>query len=78
MMPPECAITGEDAGEDGGLVYFAHTAGSRAWEARAQAEPGFVGHPPNAVWLAGEYYERGSALAHLTWPEARRLLLESA
>ncbi len=73
-MPPECAITGEDVGEEGGLVYFAHTEGSRAWQERAESEPGFVGHPPNAVWLGGAYYARGQELSHLTWPEARRAL----
>ena len=75
MMPPECAITGDDVGEDGGLLYFADTPSSREWYARAEAEPGFVGHPPNAVWLSGPYYARAEELTHLTWPEARAVLL---
>ena len=75
-MPPICEITGERLEEgQGGLVTFARTESDERWYARAEGEEGFVGHPPNAVWLSSPYYERAQELTGLTWEAARRRLV---
>lgn len=71
MKPPICALCDERfAPTEGALVRFVSTAASEAWRARAVAEPGFVGHPPDLAWFCGVHRAAAEALAHLTLADA--------
>lgn len=75
MKPPICEVCDErfDPAE-GGLVRFAATAESEAWRARAAAEPGFVGHPPDLAWFCGAHHAAARTLAGLTLGQALRAI----
>lgn len=79
MMPPICGLCGNDFRHDleneGGLIYFAKTASDLEWHKRA-AQPGFTGHPPEAVWFCGEHYADAKKLTSLTKPEAMQKMHE--
>lgn len=70
MRPPICAICDEDLGPDGGLLSFRLDDTARDWHARANAEPGFVGHPPEQEWFCETHLEPASELTHLTRGQA--------
>lgn len=67
MKPPICELCDErfDPAE-GGLVRFAATAESESWRARAAAEPGFVGHPPDVAWFCGTHLAAAQGLTGRT------------
>jgi len=56
------------------LVCFAANDRSEDWHRRANAEPGFAGHPPNVEWFCADHYPAAAALSHLALPEAMRTL----
>ncbi|MHC4830856.1 MAG: hypothetical protein ACYTFT_10980 [Planctomycetota bacterium] len=71
MRPPICELCDDRFGEgEGGLVGFARRPSDRAWHERADAEPGFVGHPPEVAWFCGKHYETAKALADLPIDQA--------
>jgi hypothetical protein len=73
MKPPICEQCGNRfPPEEGGLVRFAPTPESEAWRARAAAEPGFVGHPPDLAWFCGTHLAAAQALADDTLDAALR------
>ena len=55
---------------------FAPTRESEAWRARAAAEPGFVGHPPDLAWFCGAHLATAQALADRTLGDALRAMRE--
>lgn len=68
MMPPVCALCGGDIEEgdaSGGLVRFAGDEASRRWHERAEAAPGFTGHPPDVQWFCGAHIARARQLSDL-------------
>ena len=65
MRPPLCDVCGADVAEHGKLVYFALRESDRLWHDRASAE-GFVGHPPEAIWLCAIHLPRGEELQNFT------------
>ncbi|MCA9563049.1 MAG: hypothetical protein KC561_06150 [Myxococcales bacterium] len=71
MRPPICDICGADALDNGGgLVRFALRPSDQRWLDRAEADPDFVGHPPNQEWYCGEHIEAARALDQLAIDEA--------
>ena len=70
MRPPICEICHDDCDPHEGLLGFAEDERSRAWHARAEAEPGFVGHPPDLGWFCPAHLEAAKALTHLPRSEA--------
>ncbi|MBX3099611.1 MAG: hypothetical protein KF761_08525 [Salinibacterium sp.] len=65
MRPPLCDVCGADCAADGKLVHFALRDSDRLWHERAAAE-GFVGHPPEALWLCAAHVVRGEELLNFT------------
>lgn len=66
MRPPECDICGKRFGPDeGDLIYFARDEAAENWHQRAEAEPGFVGHPPEAEWFCNKHLAIAKKYAHL-------------
>ena len=65
MRPPLCDLCDADVGENGKLVYFALRESDRLWHERASVE-GFVGHPPEALWLCADHVARGEDLQNFT------------
>lgn len=79
MKPPICEHCDERFDPtEGGLVRFAPTPESEAWHARAAAEPGFVGHPPDQAWFCGAHVDAARSLAGSTLADALRSLREGA
>ncbi|MGE0728281.1 MAG: hypothetical protein AB7O92_18580 [Acidimicrobiia bacterium] len=76
MRPPICEVCDErfDPGA-GGLLTFASTPQSEAWHARAAAEPGFVGHPPDQGWFCPAHLDAARALQPLPLADAVRRLI---
>ncbi len=71
MRPPLCAVCHVRFGPDeGGLVAFALDERARGFHARRQAEPGFVGHPPEQEWFCAEHVGAARSLTMLTRAEA--------
>lgn len=69
-MPPMCNICEKDFNaSEGGLVYFTETPREKEENKRFN-EPGFVGHPSNAVWFCPEHYKLANPLSDLTRAEA--------
>lgn len=79
MMPPECALCEKSIRNSDGefeLVYFKETKEDEEWHKRAGEEPGFVGHPPNAVWFCKEHHKEAEKLENKTKTEALKILRE--
>ncbi|MGE4164319.1 MAG: hypothetical protein AB7G23_21590 [Vicinamibacterales bacterium] len=76
MRPPICEVCDErfDPGA-GGLLTFASTPESAAWRARAAAEAGFVGHPPDQGWFCPTHLDAARSLQALPLADAVRQLL---
>jgi hypothetical protein len=71
MRPPRCAVCHVRFGPDeGGLVTFALDERAHAFHARRQAEPGFIGHPPEQEWFCAAHLAAALSLTMLTRPEA--------
>ncbi|MCB1175467.1 MAG: hypothetical protein KDK39_17965 [Leptospiraceae bacterium] len=55
MKPPICAICDSDFDpNEGDLIFFKETAADKIQNERL-AQPGFSGHPPNAVWFCARH-----------------------
>ncbi len=65
MRPPNCDVCGADCADGGKLIHFALRDSDRQWHERASTE-GFVGHPPEALWLCAEHVSRGEDLKRFT------------
>lgn len=66
MMPPICFITHERlAPGESCLISFAATPESEDWHRRANATPGFTGHPPEQAWLHKQFEADARELKHL-------------
>lgn len=75
MRPPICEVCekGMRENEDCKLIYFKKSEKDLKWDEKA-SQPGYVGHPPYAGWFCSEHLERAEELAHLTLPEAMKIL----
>ena len=75
MRPPICEVCGERIEEcEGSLISFARSAKDEDWHARANDEPGFVGHPPELEWFCADHVARARELSHLTRAEAMQVM----
>ncbi len=76
MRPPICYVCGKDLEDetDGGLVSFALIDSDKDWLKRAQAEPGFVGHPPWQEWYCRDHIGPYKKYSHLTRSGALELV----
>ena len=76
MRPPECAVCDLDLdpNEGGGLVSFCRQPSDEDWYRRSEAEPGFVGHPPNVEWFCANHIDAARKLKHLSLREALQQL----
>ncbi|MFC1705854.1 hypothetical protein ACFL59_03415 [Planctomycetota bacterium] len=68
MKPPRCRLCGAkfDLSDRAGLLYFARRPSDQAWHERAEAEPGFTGHPPNAAWFCQDHFTAARTRTGLT------------
>lgn len=77
MMPPICAVCGQDFKLDttkaGGLVSFSLTE-AEAEDNKKFEEFGFTGHPAGLHWVCGKHYQRALSLKNLHSEEALSLL----
>ncbi len=78
MRPPNCDLCHDDCNAHEGLLYFAEDERSKEWHARSAAEPGFVGHPPDAGWFCDTHLAAARELTHLPRSEAIARLREDA
>ena len=78
MRPPICAICHKDfraSSDEGGLVSFKETIKDKAFNLRFETTR-IVGHKRALEWFCGNHIETARKYKHLTWSEAKSLIVE--
>ena len=79
MRPPICAICRKDFrsnSKEGGLVSFKETDEDKVYNLRFKTNK-IVGHKRALEWFCGNHIETARKHKHLTWSEAKSLIIGS-
>lgn len=73
MRPPICALCDQDALDGGDIIDFKKGPSDLEWDRKAERGD-WIGHPPYADWFCKDHIAAAREVAHLSLPEAMRIL----